>query len=561
MKIFTPLRTPLYLAVFAFFIASCSSSGELAKNTTPESTSEPETEVSESESSEERSPTNDWHLLAPSADPYYGTGVELAYEELLKNGQPRKEVIVAIIDSGTDIEHEDLSANIWVNEDEIPGNNIDDDNNGYVDDVHGWNFIGGPDGSHVIEDTYEVTRIYASLRDVYEGRNAATLSEEERAEYEYYQEIRTDYIAERNEVQTVLQNIMGFEQAIMGSKQVFGVTHIDSVTAADLEPDATDTPMKAQAKQVLSYVKEVGLTEEDLQEAKEQYQTLSQYGMNPDFDPRHIVGDDYEDLSNRFYGNNDVGGPRSDHGTHVAGIVGAIRQNNLGMDGIADVKLMIVHTVPMGDERDKDVANAIRYAAENGADIINMSFGKGYSPQKAFVDAAVRFADSLGVLMVHGAGNDGANIDTTNNFPSRTFTDGGTAINFMNIGASSWEDGEALPAVFSNFGATEVDLFAPGVAIYSTYPDNEYKANDGTSMAAPVVSGVAALIMAYYPDLTATQVKEILMDSSTKPEQSIVTQPGSGEESVLVPFSELSISGGVVNAFEALKMAAQLSDY
>ena len=561
MKILQQLRIPLYLSVFAIVFASCSSTGELAQNSTSEPETEPTTEDTVTEASEELAPTEDWHLLAPTADPYYGTGVELAYEELLMNKQPRKEVIVAIIDSGTDIEHEDLADNIWVNEDEIAGNGIDDDGNGYVDDIHGWNFIGGPDGSHVVEDTYEVTRIYASMRDDFEGLNPADLNEEELAEFNYYEEIKADFMAERNEVQTVLQNITGFEQAIMGSKRVFGVTHIDSVSAADLESDPNDTPLKAQAKQVLNYVKEVGLTEEDLQEAKEQYQTLAEFGMNPDFDPRPIVGDDYEDLSNRYYGNNDVAGPRSDHGTHVAGIVGAIRKNNVGMDGIADVKLMILRTVPMGDERDKDVANAIRYAAENGADIMNMSFGKGYSPQKAYVDAAIRYADSLGVLMIHGAGNDGANIDTTDNFPTRTYLSGGTATNFMDIGASSWEEGEALPAVFSNYGASNVDLFAPGVAIYSTYPNNEYKANDGTSMAAPVVSGIAALIMSYYPDLTATQVKEILMDSSTKPEVQIVNQPGSGEEAVLVPFSELSISGGVVNAFEALKMADQLSDY
>lgn len=272
MKILTHLRIPFFLSISVLVLASCSSTGELAQNSTVNEPTETETVATEAEV---LAPTEDWHLLSPNSDPYFGTGVELAYEQLLTNKQPRKEVIVAIIDSGTDIEHEDLAENIWINEDEIAGNGIDDDGNGYVDDIHGWNFIGGADGSHVIDDTYEVTRIYASLRDDYEGVNPADLNEEERAEYEYYQEIKADYLAERNEVQTVLQNIMGFEQAIMGSKQVFGVTHIDSVSAKDLEPDSSDTPLKAQAKQVLSYVKEVGLTEEELQEAKEQYQTLA----------------------------------------------------------------------------------------------------------------------------------------------------------------------------------------------------------------------------------------------------------------------------------------------
>lgn len=546
---------PFSFFVLLFIISSCSSTSPIATS--------PETETPEPapEAIEITSPSEDWHLLSNSDSPYYGTGVERAYSELLEGKEPRKEVIVAIIDSGTDIEHEDLSGNIWVNTDEIAGNGMDDDGNGYVDDIHGWNFIGGADGSHVVDDTYEITRLYSLYSAKFEGIDPESLSETEQEKYEYYQEIRSAYTAERNETLQILANINGLEQAINGAKQVFRVTHIDSVTAEQIEPSPDDSPMMVQAKQVFNFMMENDLNEKDITEAKEQYQTLAEYGMNPDFDPRGIVGDDYDDLTNRFYGNNDVNGPRSEHGTHVAGIVGAIRNNGIGMDGIADVKLMIIRTVPMGDERDKDVANAIRYATENGADIINMSFGKGFSPQKEYVDSAIEFADSDGVLLIHGAGNDGENVDTTANFPSRNFENGGFAKNFMNIGASSWEQGEAVPAVFSNYGVVEVDLFAPGVSIYSTYPDDEYEDNDGTSMAAPVVSGVAALIMSYYPDLTATQVKEIMMETSTKPASATVSRPGNDPEPVLVPFSELSISGGIVNAFEALKMADELSEY
>ena len=282
--------------------------------------------------------------------------------------------------------------------------------------------------------------------------------------------------------------------------------------------------------------------------------------MNPDFDPRHIVGDDYTDLTNRIYGNNDVSGPTSDHGTHVAGIVGAVRNNGLGIDGIADVKLMILRTVPNGDERDKDVANAIRYAAENGAHVINMSFGKGYSPEKWYVDAAIKFADSLGVLMVHGAGNDAENNDSTANFPNNTFEDGSVAVHYLEVGASSWEDGDAITAVFSNYGKTEVDIFAPGVQIYSTMPENEYKAQDGTSMASPVVSGIAALIMSYYPDLSTAQIKNILLETATKPSNLMVLKPGSSEQIPNVLFSDLSVSGGIINAYEALKRAEEISN-
>ncbi len=548
--------------LFALFIIlvfiGCSSTSELTENTPPISeASETPMEMPVADVG----PTEDWHLLAPNNDPYYGTGVRLAYENLLANKDPKKEVVVAIIDSGTDINHEDLSGNIWVNEDEIADNNIDDDGNGYVDDIHGWNFIGGVDGSHVVDDTFEITRLYAKLSPKYEGVDPNTLSESELTEFEYYQKVKVDFKKERDEVTEIYTNVSGFEQAILASRSIFRVSSLDSLTTEQIQTKSNDSPQISQAKGLVNYMRDNDIKEQDVIDAREQFQSLANFGMNPEFEPRSIVGDDYDDLTNRFYGNNDVSGPRNDHGTHVAGIVGAVRNNDIGVNGIADVKLMIVRTVPNGDERDKDVANAIRYAAENGADIINMSFGKGYSPQKWYVDEAIQFADSLGVLMVHGSGNDGDNIDTTDSFPNKNYVDGGTAINFMNVGASSWENGVSVPADFSNYGKTEVEIFAPGVGIYSTFPGNSYSAQDGTSMASPVLAGVAALIMTYYPDLSATQVKEILMETATKPTVSLVDLPGSIEEPQMVQFSELSISGGIVNAYNALKLAEEISEY
>jgi subtilisin family serine protease len=548
---------PLAVFFIVFTLIGCSSTSELTE--TIETTTEPETIVEEVPV-EELSPTEDWHLQTPTNDPFYGTGVHQAYAELLSDKEPQKEVIVAIIDSGTDIEHEDLSSNIWVNEDEIPNNGIDDDGNGYIDDIHGWNFIGGSDGSHVTDDTFEITRLYSMLSAKYEGTDVSTLDDEAAAEYEYYEQIKVDFYAERDEINQIFENVTGFEQAIMGARQVFNVPSLDSLTSEQIAPNPSDPEHIAQSKGLVNYMRANDIKESDVTEAKEQFESLAKYGMNPDFDPRPIVGDDYTDLTNRFYGNNDVSGPENDHGTHVAGIVGAVRNNGFGMDGIADVKLMIVRTVPNGDERDKDVANAIRYAAENGADVINMSFGKGYSPEKWYVDSAIQFADSMGVLMVHGAGNDGENNDITDNFPSNTYEDGGVAVNYIEVGASSWEEGYSLPAEFSNYGKLEVDIFAPGVAIYSTFPENEYSAQDGTSMASPVVAGVAALIMSYYPDLTATQVKEILLETATIPSITMVEKPGSYEEPEMIPFSQLSVSGGIVNAYDALKLAEEISE-
>lgn len=539
--------TSLFLILL---VLGCSSSKELSTSTSD--TSSNTEAVSDASKELPLTPSKDWHLLSTAKNPYYGVGVKKAYENLLKDKTPGREVVVAIIDSGTDIEHEDLSGNVWVNVDEIAGNGIDDDNNGYIDDVHGWNFIGGADGKHVKDDTYELTRIYAGLNEKYEDVEAEDVASEDQEEFEYFQEIKAAYNEEFIDVQENLNQLTQIEQAVNASKQLLGESNMDSLSTKDLEPSSLDGPYLRQAKQLMTALKDNGVKEGDLEEALEQYQSLANYGLNLDFDPRHIVGDDYEDLTNRFYGNSDVSAIRNEHGTHVAGIVGAVRNNDLGMDGIVNVKLMIVRTTPNGDERDKDVANGIRYAAENGADVINMSFGKGYSPQKEYVDDAVRFADSLGVLLIHGAGNDNNDIDTTDSFPNKFYKGGGVATNFITVGATSWTPGEEIVAVFSNYGQNNVDIFAPGVAIYSTYPDNEYKENDGTSMAAPVVAGVAALVMAYYPELDATQVKNILMESVTIPSTTDVVRPGSEE---LVPFSTLSVSGGIVNAYEAIKLA------
>lgn len=296
-----------------------------------------------------------------------------------------------------------------------------------------------------------------------------------------------------------------------------------------------------------------------MQGAIDYFAGQAEYNYNPDLEVRSIVGDNYADSYERYYGNNDVKGPDAFHGTHVAGIIGATRGNGIGIDGLADnVKIMGVRAVPDGDERDKDVANSIIYAVDNGASVINMSFGKGYSWDKKAVDKAVKYAQKHDVLLIHAAGNDGQNNDVTNNFPRAEYEKRGLfgpkkAKNWIEVGALSWKDGEDMVARFSNYGKKNVDLFAPGVQIYSTAPDNEYKNASGTSMASPVVAGVAAVIRSYYPRLTAEQVKDVLMSTTVMTKDAKVKTPGTGE---LVPFSELCVSGGVVNAYEAAKKAA-----
>jgi subtilisin family serine protease len=329
----------------------------------------------------------------------------------------------------------------------------------------------------------------------------------------------------------------------------------DSLTPARVSalPQST-TPDVQQARQLYLQLAAAGITPAAVQEAQEELEARVQFNLNTAFDPRPLVGDTAVGAADRRYGNADVMGPDAKHGTHVAGIIAAVRGNGTGVDGVAPaVRIMGVRAVPNGDERDKDVANAIRYAVDNGAQIINMSFGKSFSPDKPLVDAAVKYADSKGVLMVHAAGNDGADVSKAPNFPIDTYAAGGEARGWIEVGASSWQGLDSLAAPFTNYGRPQVDVFAPGVDILSTVPDGGYERQDGTSMAAPVVSGVAALLMSYYPSLTAADVKRIILESATRYPDQPVVKPGSGEGTV--PFGTLSATGGVVNAYEAVRRA------
>ncbi|HEX8275126.1 MAG TPA: S8 family peptidase [Longimicrobiaceae bacterium] len=500
-------------------------------------------------------PPANWWFQDGAGGRFPGTAAERAYRELLAGKQPRQPVVVAIVDTGVDIEHEDLDGVIWTNEDEVPGNGVDDDRNGYVDDVHGWNFIGGRGGANVHQDTYEVTRVYASLRR-YEGARPDTLSAAGRADYQRFQEVKKEFENTVAETREQLQQVGGIKTAL---DQFLGVLRrevgSDSLTVQNVSALRPVRMEVMQAQQAYLQLAAAGITPRQVDEEVERLQGRLRNGLNPDFNPRTVVGDNPANLNERGYGNNDVEGPDASHGTHVAGIVGAERGNGVGVDGIAPaVRIMPIRVVPDGDERDKDVANAIRYAVDNGARVINMSFGKAFSPQKTVVDEAVRYADSKGVLLVHAAGNDASNLDTEPSFPVRTYQAGGQPKLWIEVGASSYT-ADSLAASFSNYSRTRVDVFAPGVSILSTVPGNGYERNQGTSMAAPVVSGLAALIMSYYPGLSAEQVRAVILESATRFPNQRVVKPG--EEAGQVAFSELSVTGGVVNAYEALRLAAQ----
>jgi len=508
-----------------------------------------------------QTPSQNWMLGDYQKDGVPGISAEKAYQLLA--GRTPKKVVVAVIDSGVDILHEDLKDVIWVNKGEIPGNGKDDDGNGYIDDIHGWNFIGGKDGSHVNQDTYEITRIYGRLKKKYDGKTAANIDKKDKKEFEFFQKIKSEiqqkiqeYSEERESLQYLIDDLKNTEKTL---RNEFGLQEISTETLSEVKGgDEKFQSSLLTMKMIMMLTGSADFNKliNDLEDAIEYYSNALNYGYNENFDPRPIVGDNYENSSERYYGNNDVKGPDPSHGTHVAGIIAAKRGNGIGIDGIADnVEIMVLRVVPNGDERDKDVANGIRYAADNGAKVINMSFGKKYVHDKAVVDEAIRYAESKGVLLIHAGGNESEDIDKEQFYPTRKLLKG-VAKNWIEVGALNWKPAPEMAGSFSNYGQKNLDLFAPGVDIYSTYPEQKYEFQQGTSMAAPVVSGVAAVLFSYFPNLKAADIKKAILTSVQKFHGSQVIKPGTEQ---VVDFKTLSSTGGVVNLHKAVEACMKMS--
>ena len=479
---------------------------------------------------------------------YPGISLAEAYKAL--KGRKAQTVIVGVVDSGVDINHEDLKSIIWTNPKEIPNNGIDDDKNGYIDDVHGWNFLG-----EINQDNLEYVRILK--------KGDTSDPDYKRAEEKYDKEFKdaNEKIELYSQIKERIAQSDALIQKHLGKKE-YTEEDLDKIDASSLQLLGAVRGMKYLLSNGVS-VKE---TLEELSEGIKHYEDRLKYGLNKEFNPRKVLNDNPDDITDKIYGNNNVIGPTAEgalHGTHVAGIIAAVRHNNIGIDGVADhVRIMPVRTVPDGDEYDKDVALALRYAIDNGAKVINTSFGKEFSPHKEWVYDALKYAAEKDVLIVNAAGNDTKNVDVQLTFPDdningKEFTD-----TMITIGALNYEYNENLVASFSNYGKNNVDLFSPGVQIYATVPENKYKFLDGTSMAAPEVAGVAALIRAYFPKLKAREVKQILMESGLTPTVKEVLVGGRGEEGEAkrMLFSELSKSGKIVNAYNAIILAAQRSE-
>jgi len=505
---------------------------------------------------------NNWHQLDKDSTGYYGISLNKAYDFIKTKKLKSRQVVVAVIDSGIDTLHEDLKPILWTNKKEIPGNGIDDDKNGYIDDVHGWNFLGGKDGRNVKQDSYEGARIYHKLKAKFGTLvpDGSSVDSVELAELEVFKKAQ----------QKVVVNVDPAEVAFM-KKMLPSFLKGDSVIKSELakvEYNCTDlekyTSTNADAKRTRSFLTQIckGNGTDDISNVQiiEEFEgQLRKAAAATDAPPAYrkdIVGDDESNINDRFYGNNDIMANTPMHGTHCSGIIAGVRNNDKGGDGIADnVRIMMIRAVPDGDEHDKDIATAIRYAVDNGAQIVSMSFGKDFSPEKEWVDDAVKYAEKKGVLLVHAAGNDAKNVDSTDNFPTVNYLNGKRASNWITVGASGDPKNGGVTASFSNFGKKDVDVFAPGVQIYATIPGgNTYGKLSGTSMACPVVAGTAALILEYFPKLTAQQLKYAIEKSSTILDEE-VNLPGTSEK---VKLSELSKTGGLLNAYAAIKLASTL---
>ena len=512
-----------------------------------------------------------WHLLSPTKDSFYGIDAAKAYQFIKEKNKKSTTVIVAVLDSGVDTTHEDLKGVLWLNEKEIPANGKDDDGNGYIDDMHGWNFLGGKDGRNIIKAGDEKTRVYHRYKDKYFGKinDTTTMSVQEKFIYKSWQRAANDMVVSTEDQTNVVYVEIALKTLKKNDKILIEEMGKPEYTLGDLEKFTPKTDAGKRAKfgyintmklfGVESDVKNTDIIHE-IESYIENKKAAIEAKDTPPYDFRaDFIKDDYSKITDKYYGNNDVMGPGSKHGTHVSGIIAAQRKNGIGMDGIADnVKIMVLRVVPDGDEYDKDIALAIFYAVDNGAKIINMSFGKSYSPDKKWIDSAIRYAAAKDVLLLHASGNDGSDVDTKENFPNPIYVDGSKAPNFITIGASSDPKiSGTLAADFSNYGVQTVDVFAPGVKIYSTLPGgNVYGNQNGTSMATPVVAGIAAMTRSYYPNLSAVQTRQVIEKSAIVVGSDVVVlRPGTKDKTSM---KELSVTGGVVNLYNALEMADKI---
>jgi len=475
----------------------------------------------------------DWQHLDKEKDGVFGISANKAFANLLKE-QTGVPVIVAVIDGGVDTAHQDLQGMLWSNPREIPGNGKDDDRNGYVDDIHGWNFLGSAKGSFQYDNFDMVRELRSEL--VRDPHSARALK------------LQGELDSKRSRMQVLAQETKNQVEALSAILKKLGR---ENPSENDFRQYRYENYSQQQMllKVVGAFKQPQGFSafREQLDNRYRNYSEQLDYWLNPGYDPRKD-----KSYKNPFHGNGDVQGSLAYHATHVAGIIGA-KENSLGGKGVAkNVQLMVLRTIPSGDYLDLDLARAIRYAADNGASVINLSTGKVTVTNREEIDQAVKYAMEKQVLIVHACGNQGKKLES-GYYPQAQYQDGNKAQGWIEVGASGSQDDESLFFAASNYGKAVVDVFAPGVEIYSSIPGNGYTHLSGTSMAAAVVSGMAAVIRSYYPELTAVQVRDVIVNSVQKVNHNVKTKEGRS-----IPFSEICSSGGIVNLFNALKIIKEI---
>lgn len=512
---------------------------------------------------------DNWFTKGPS-EKVEGIDIERAYKTLNLNPNA-KSIVVAVIDGGFDLKHEDLKGRMWVNEKEAQGlKGIDDDQNGYIDDIHGWNFLGGKDeqgrNTHVNQERLESTRELVRLKKL-KSILIATGQGLQKFDQAYYDKLEYEVIGDRTVTRIQIkytQNAISRVQELFSKLQDQLKIPFNKLTLEAILNFKATTEIEQETKEALivefnsSFAKSV----ERLQLRLSQLQIALETSLNESFNPRaEVIKDNPDDFSSGHYGNNDVTGPDPLHGTHVAGIIAAIRNNGLGINGVSPyAKIMAIRAVPNGDEYDKDIYFAVKYAVDNGAKIINMSFGKRYSPHKTKLDEIFRYAASHGVLLVHASGNYAHNNDKRDNFPNRYQASpyaNSELKNWIEVGASSRYSTSAIVANFSNYGKESVDIFAPGFEINSTSPNNTYTVLSGTSMAAPVVAGMLSVLMAQNLNYTPEQIRQVVLRNGRAKSSIQVLKPGTGE---LVKFGDLSRTGAIVDNYKALERLLAIID-
>lgn len=501
----------------------------------------------------------DWHYLDYEKDGYRGISLQQAYD-LLK-GRKSEPVIVAVIDSGIDTLQPDLKPVLWNNPKEIPNNNVDDDGNGLIDDYYGWNYLGAANGENLAISVSDIYRTYHRFKKQFEGKNTNQIPAGEKWYFREWkraeEKINEAYTRAGSQISTVRQNWEVITQSNELFKQLLNKPVFSEKDLDSLKVKKDDKPLVDLWRRIFGgrdftneqFIKDYGNYKKELED------DLIQKTVPPVDARGELLKDDDYDITKTKYGNHNLSTHSGYHGTSVSSIIGAVRNNNSGIDGIADnVKIMMIRGILGKDEFDKDVALSIRYAVDHGAKVINMSFGKYISPDKKWVDDAIKYALEKDVVLVHAAGNDAEDVDRDDNYPSIYTIENEYLPNLINVGASGDASTGGIVAPFSDYGKKMVDVFAPGVDIHCAITGDGTQVASGTSLASPIVAGIAALLRSYFPKLKAPEIVKIIKKSGITIKEKVI-KPGTDKE--LVDLSELCNTGKIVNAAAAVKMAME----